>query len=505
MGGIFSREKNEDKLYKKVAVGNKYFLKFITFGLLTVGTALLTFFSFGTILLIDGGITLSYLIITLSFSIYEKLINKYLKNIPPTKKRDFKIKIHKFYENIINPSINEIYNLIDDFIYKENILEKTNEKFEQNKNRFIDDSKLLKNKYNILLIGPSGSGKSTLINEFLNLSNNKATEGIGDVQTLDFKEYKTDNSKYCLIDSQGFDYSKPIGEFSTILQSKIQKCNESPYSFIDMIYYCTNNMNRFQTQEYQMINELKKIFNLERIPLIIVFTQCYFEEDYIHMKNFIQEKYGNERYSFLRVVAKPKGNVESYGLEELKIETEQKLSNFTENAYACKFIANISQKLYKDYTRSFFSSFIKGFLRQDKNKSIKTLFTKIFNMYRFEERILSDYYIEKIEEIKTNLIDAYEKNLVNLTDIIIDLHAESCIIEEFKLKNVIELPEERKLQKEDLVRNLKNNEFKSFKQDIDKIVFPCCLDVLKIEIIKTFNEPIFNSLKPKIEELMAQN
>ena len=52
-----------------------------------------------------------------------------------------------------------------------------------------------------------------------------------------------------------------------------------------MIYYCTNNMNRFQIQEYQLIKELKKIFNLERVPLIIVLTQCYFQEDYIKMKN----------------------------------------------------------------------------------------------------------------------------------------------------------------------------------------------------------------------------
>ena len=88
-----------------------------------------------------------------------------------------------------------------------------------------------------------------------------------------------------------------------------------------MIYYCTNNMNRFQTQEIQVINELKKLFNLEKIPLIIVFTQCYFEEDYIKMKNFIQDKYKYENFSTLRVVARQKDIIPSYGLDELKDET----------------------------------------------------------------------------------------------------------------------------------------------------------------------------------------
>ena len=217
--------------------------------------------------------------------------------------------------------INEIEEIINEFILEEDIIKKTNDKFDINRDRFINDSNKLKNKFNILVIGPTGSGKSTLINEFLNLEENKAIEGYGDTITLDFKEYTSKNSKYNFIDSQGFDFSKPISEFSKIIKSKITKCNENPKSFIDMIYYCTNNMNRFQTQEIQVINELKKLFNLEKIPLIIVFTQCYFEEDYIKMKNFIQDKYKYENFSTLRVVARQKDIIPSYGLDELKDET----------------------------------------------------------------------------------------------------------------------------------------------------------------------------------------
>ena len=145
---------------------------------------------------------MAYLVITLSFSIHEKLIKKYLKYLSNIKKRDFKIYLYSFYEKIMTSSIiNEIEEIINEFILEEDIIKKTNDKFDINRDRFINDSNKLKNKFNILVIGPTGSGKSTLINEFLNLEENKAIEGYGDTITLDFKEYTSKNSKYNFIDS----------------------------------------------------------------------------------------------------------------------------------------------------------------------------------------------------------------------------------------------------------------------------------------------------------------
>ena len=504
MGSNFSREKNESMLYKKVEIGNKYF-KYLPYSITILSAVLLTFFTGGTILLIDGGITMSYLIFSLSLSIYEKLTNKYLTYLSSKKKRDFNNCIIKFYEDILSPSVNNIESLTQNFIKNENILKKTKEKFDKNKEKFLNESKQLKNKYNILIIGPTGSGKSTLINEFLNLEN-KAIEGIGDSITMDFKNYTTEGSKYTLIDTQGIDYSRPISEFSKILYSKIKECNEKPYSFIDMIYYCTNNMTRFQTQEFEMIKELKKLFNTEKIPLIIIFTQCYFEEDFINMKNFIKEKYGHEKYSILRLIARKKGTIEPYGLKELKIETENKLNIFKENAYASKFIGNVSKILYKEYTNSFFNSFIKGFFTPNKEESIISLFIKLFNMYRFEnnDEDLSEIYMNTIIEIKNNFIISYQENLDELTNTLIDLHAESCVKKDKNIQKEFELPGEYELLKEEKKKSLINNEYNIFRDDIDKIVFPCCLDILKIEIIKTFNSSVFEELKPKIKELMAQ-
>ena len=77
MGGKATREKNEENLTKIVAVGNKFirtYFKHIVYGLGIIGSALLTFLTFGSILLIDGGITIAYLIISIGFTVQDKLI-----------------------------------------------------------------------------------------------------------------------------------------------------------------------------------------------------------------------------------------------------------------------------------------------------------------------------------------------------------------------------------------------------------------------------------------------
>ena len=222
------------------------------------------------------------------------------------------------------------------------------------------------------------------------------------------------------------------------------------------------------------------------------------------MKNFITSKYPEENFSCIRLIARKKESIPALGMDELKSETEARLKNFTENAYAKKFIANVSQTLYQDYNNlSFSNSFIKGFFNHNKEKSIMSLFEKIFNMYRFEKNELPKYYENKIIEIKKQFLQDYEKNLNGLTKIIIDLHAESTLIGEIELNKNEVLSDENLDIKIKIIDNIKNNEFESFKNDIDSIVFPCCLDILKIKIIKTFNGIVFDSLKPKIEELMA--
>lgn len=170
-----------------------------------------------------------------------------------------------------------------------------------------------------------------------------------------------------------------------------------------------------------------------------MFTQCYFEKDYINMKKFMTEKYKKENFIILRVIARQKGPILPFGIKELKTLTLDKLNNIHESTYSSKFIANISQKLFKEYTNSYFSSFIKGIFSPDKEKSFKNLFINIFNMYRFEKSELPQSFMDDINKEIKIIIKNYVYNLDLLAYKIIDLHAESCIIKDYKLNKDEEL------------------------------------------------------------------
>ena len=187
-----------------------------------------------------------------------------MKYIPTSKKRDFNLEIHKFYNNVLCNLITEnnspIKTFINQFIDEENILEKTSDRFELKRNNIINDSNKSKSKFNILVIGPTGSGKSTLINEFFQIKD--AKESYGDIGTLGFHDYTTPNSEYKLVDSQGLDYSENIKDYTKLLKDKIIEFNKHPDTFIDMIYYCTNNQTRLQQEELNLIKELEKIYEI---------------------------------------------------------------------------------------------------------------------------------------------------------------------------------------------------------------------------------------------------
>ena len=284
---IFKREEEENKIQKRAILDNKKkeLLNIFYCGLLAIGTLIGVFLTGGTILLIDGGITLAYIITNISIKVYDKIVEKYMKYMPNAKKREFKLEIHKFYKKTFDGIINEndgnpFKAFINQFITEEKIFEKTSDRFERKRNKIINDSNKLKQKFNILVIGPTGAGKSTLINEFLHI--NDAFESFGDIGTYGFRPYTTNNSEYILYDSQGIDYSRNIDEYAALLKDKIIELNKHPYSFIDMIYYCTNNNTRLQQEEIDLIRTLEKIYDLKRVPLIIVHTQAI--SQHFHLK-----------------------------------------------------------------------------------------------------------------------------------------------------------------------------------------------------------------------------
>ena len=60
-------------------------------------------------------------------------------------------------------------------------------------------------------------------------------------------------------------------------------------------------------------------------------------------------------------------------------------------------------------------------------------------MYRFQKNDLQSNFLERIQKIKEDILQNYEKNLKDLTIKIIDLHAETYIIKKYNLDKSIEL------------------------------------------------------------------
>ena len=115
-------------------------------------------------------------------------------------------------------------------------------------------------------------------------------------------------------------------DYSKLLEHYILDANKHPSTFIDMIYYCTNNNTRLQEKEINLIHEIEKIYDLERIPLIIVHTQATSESFHSQFKNFVEKKYEG-KFSVIKLLARDLDDKRANVLEDLKNETERKKNN----------------------------------------------------------------------------------------------------------------------------------------------------------------------------------
>ena len=192
------------------------------------------------------------------------------------------------------------------------------------------------NHFNILILGRSGIGKSTLVNSILELDGTpeEAPTGVGKAVTEgEPKGYISNKKKGLrLWDSQGIDKEKY--HISKVVESvkkliNIASINNDPDKFIHCIWYCVSGQ-RFEESERESLIELMKIYDDDTLPIIIVYTEAYNEEDAEavcdEIRNVLKEKINkNKEINIFQVVAKKKeikmcGNlfvIEKQGIKQL--------------------------------------------------------------------------------------------------------------------------------------------------------------------------------------------
>ena len=185
------------------------------------------------------------------------------------------------------------------------------------------------NNYNIQIIGKTGVGKSTLVNTLLRTEVASTTFGrIGTHETQEFSCIKYPFIKF--IDTRGTELSSSnnIDKVQENTLNYIEKrlSEKDPNKTIHCLFYCIN-ANRFEDIEADVLLKLRQKYKNGNLPIIIVYTQNYFEEDFEEMKKYINVKLkkNNETeigekvtdINFVGVVAKKKSNIKPNGLDKL--------------------------------------------------------------------------------------------------------------------------------------------------------------------------------------------
>ena len=251
-------------------------------------------------------------------------------------------------ELILNECENEFDNLKDSYCFEEikninlsNDIEELFKKLFESENIkktflniILEEIKKFKyNKniksYNIQIIGKTGVGKSTLINTLLRTD--LAETSFGQVGTYETKEYTSPKFPFIkFIDTRGTELSEYNNinkvEENTLNYIDKKLCELDPNKSIHCLFYCINS-NRFEDIESKVLLTLRKKYKNGNLPIIIVYTQNYFKEDFEEMKKYINEKLKEnqetevgekiEDINIVGIVAKKKDNIKPKGLDEL--------------------------------------------------------------------------------------------------------------------------------------------------------------------------------------------
>lgn len=294
------------------------------------------------------------------------------------------------------------------------------------------------NHLNLQVIGKTGVGKSTLINAIF--GEDLAKVKVGEPCTMETKCYEK-SQKYPFLriyDTRGIEISKDFNiekVFDQTLEEIKKKCEENlPDELIHCLLYCFTGT-RFEREESEILIKLRKTYEGNKLPIILVYTQDLGDdeddEEIKQIKEAIntileekcEETLSNSKkgISLVQVLAKEKKikkniKIPPKGLDELIKKCLEK--GEYSSKFACLSAVKISslKKIKEDYTE------VEKRIEDEKERYLSHLFQSTVSETEIFEEIIEKIFMtlslneygEYINQENINMLKEINREIITL-------------------------------------------------------------------------------------------